>query len=327
MPDSDFNEAAVLVTGGAGFIGSHLVDALLDRSARIRVLDNFATGRRENLGDRLAEIELVEGDIRDLAVCEAACSEIELVFHQAALGSVPRSIEDPVTTLEVNVLGTANVFDAARRAGAKRVVYASSSSVYGSSDKLPKIEGDEGDPLSPYALSKRMDEDLAAVFARGYGLEVVGLRYFNVYGPRQDPEGPYAAVIPRFFSACLASEPPVIFGDGEQSRDFTFVGDAVRANLLAASSQVEPAGQAYNVAAGQRTTINELARLVSDITGVDAAPVYEAARPGDVRHSLADLSRAEAELGYRPETELRVGLEGSLDYYRSLFEETSRFIG
>jgi nucleoside-diphosphate-sugar epimerase len=320
MPDPDFNETAVLVTGGAGFIGSHLVDALVRRGAGVRVLDNFATGSRENLAQCLAEIELVEGDIRDRALCQKACSGIDLVFHQAALGSVPRSIEDPVTTLEANVMGTANILDAARTTGVGRVVYASSSSVYGSSDKLPKAEGEEGEPLSPYALSKRMGEDLAVVFSRGYGLETVGLRYFNVYGPRQDPAGPYAAVIPRFFRSCLDGDAPVIFGDGEQSRDFTFVTDAVRANLLAAGSAFPADGRAYNVAAGQQTTINELARLVGQISGSDAEPVHEPERPGDVRHSLADLTRVATELGYRAETGLRVGLEASLDYYRSLFE-------
>ena len=323
MPKPAFNETGVLVTGGAGFIGSHLVDALLGRGARVRVLDDFATGRRENLDHCLAEIELVEGDIRKLDTCRESCGGMDLVFHQAALGSVPRSIEDPVTSLEVNVMGTANVFDAARTTGVKRVVYASSSSVYGSSDKLPKTEGEEGESLSPYALSKRMGEDLAVVFSRGYGLETVGLRYFNVYGPRQDPAGPYAAVIPRFFRSCLEGESPVILGDGEQSRDFTFVADAVRANLLAAGSEVPTGGRAYNVAAGQRTTINELARLVGEVTGCDAEPVHEAPRPGDVRHSLADLTRVEAELGYRAEVGLRVGLEASLDYYRLLFGETA----
>jgi nucleoside-diphosphate-sugar epimerase len=204
MPIADFRDLPVLVTGGAGFIGSHLVDALLERGARVRVLDNFATGRRENLAHSIGRIELMEGDIRDAATCGRACDGVAVVFHQAALGSVPRSMKDPATTIAVNVGGTANVFAAARDAKVSRVVYASSSSVYGDSDKLPKREGEEGKPLSPYALSKVMNEQLADVFTLCFGVELIGLRYFNVYGPRQDPQGPYAAVIPRFFAAVLS---------------------------------------------------------------------------------------------------------------------------
>lgn len=308
MPIPDLRGQPVLVTGAAGFIGSHLVDALLERGARVRALDNLMTGRRENLAHCLEEIALVEGDIRDPAICRAACRGVALVFHQAALGSVPRSLADPATTFAVNVCGTANVFAAARDEGVRRVIYASSSSVYGDSEVLPKREGEEGRPLSPYAVSKRMNEQLADIFARCFGMEVIGLRYFNVYGPRQDPEGPYAAVLPRFFKASTAGESPVIYGDGEQSRDFTFVSDAVAANLLAAGAPVEACGRAYNVAGGRQTTINELARAVRETVGGGPGPVYEKPRAGDVRHSLADGSLSLRALGYAPETRLKEGI-------------------
>ncbi|MFP5287555.1 MAG: NAD-dependent epimerase/dehydratase family protein, partial [Thermoanaerobaculia bacterium] len=238
----DLQGVSVLVTGGAGFIGSHLVDALVARGARVRVLDDLSTGRRENLQDA----ELIEGDIRNPEICRAACEGVEYVFHQAALGSVPRSLIDPGASIAVNVTGTANVFAAAREA--RRVIYASSSSVYGDGETVVKREGEEGRPLSPYAASKAMGEELAEVFGRCYGQELIGLRYFNVYGPRQSPDGPYAAVVPRLFQACREGEAPVIHGDGEQSRDFTWVGDAVLANLLAAGAPPEACGRAYNVA-------------------------------------------------------------------------------
>ncbi|MGB5550614.1 MAG: NAD-dependent epimerase/dehydratase family protein, partial [Thermoanaerobaculia bacterium] len=272
MAMPDFTDAPVLVTGGGGFIGSNLVDDLLARGARVRVLDNFATGRRENLAHCADGIELLEGDIRDGATCEASCRDQRFVFHQAALGSVPRSMEDPATTLDVNTQGTANMLAAARNAGVERFVFASSSSVYGDSPRLPKKEGEEGAPLSPYATSKSFCEELADTFSRCYGLMWVGLRYFNVYGPRQDPAGPYAAVIPRFFDALLDDERPLIYGDGEQSRDFTYVADAARANLLAAGAGDEACNRAYNVAAGDRTSVNELAELVRQAVGSSATP-------------------------------------------------------
>ena len=244
-----FSDAPVLVTGGGGFIGSHLADALVARGAVVRVLDNFSTGSRSNLEHLTDRIELVEGDLRDSENCIRACSGCRFVFHQAALGSVPRSIADPATTIAVNVSGTANLFAAAHEAGVERVVYASSSSVYGDHPDLPKHEERVGRPLSPYAWSKRMNEDLAAAFEDAFGLELVGLRYFNVYGPRQSPTGPYAAVVPRFFLALLEGESPVIYGDGGQSRDFTAVADAVAANLLAATAP-KAAGRSFNVAGG-----------------------------------------------------------------------------
>jgi nucleoside-diphosphate-sugar epimerase len=244
---------------------------------------------------------------------------MELVFHQAARGSVPRSVADPATTLAINALGTANVFAAARDAKARRVVYASSSSVYGSSEKLPKREGEEGEPLSPYALSKRVNEETAGVFARCYGMELVGLRYFNVYGPRQDPNGPYAAVIPRFFDAILNGRSPIIYGDGRQSRDFTFVGDAVEANLLAARAPREACGGAYNIAGGAHLAIANLARKIGEIVGMPVELVFESPRAGDVMHSSADLSRARSHLSFAPRTGLPGGLEASHEFYRATY--------
>src|ERR1035437_659608 len=318
----------VLVTGGAGFIGSHLVGALAAAGASVRVLDDLSSGRRENLVASAKAIDFVLGDIRDVETCRRACRGSEIVFHLAAVGSVPRSMEDPAHTLAVNVGGTANVLTGARDAGARRVVYASSSSVYGDSETLPKREGEEGRPLSPYALSKWMNEELAAVFARCYGMELIGLRYFNVFGPRQLPDGPYAAVMPRFFKACLRGESPLIYGDGEQSRDFTFVADAVQANLLAASAPASACGRAYNVAGGRGVTVNNLAIAVLEIVGGGEQPCHEPLRPGDIRHSLADLTRARAELGYEPATELAAGLAASLDYYaREAVAGSARSLG
>ncbi len=320
MPRPELKDVQVLVTGGGGFIGSHLVDALLELGARVRVLDNFATGHRENLTHCRGRIESIEGDVRDADLCRAACRGVEVVFHEAALGSVPRSLEDPATTIGVNVLGTANILMAARDAGVPRLVYASSSSVYGDSPKLPKSEGEEGRPLSPYAASKQTAEQLAAVFSRCYGLQTIGLRYFNVYGPRQDPTGPYAAVIPRFFRASCLGEPLRIYGDGEQSRDFTYVADAVEANLLAAGAPEEACEGAYNVATGERTTVNRLAQAIRRLTGdTGSDPIHEPPRPADVRHSLADLELARRRVGYHPAYDLEEGLAACQDYYRRLF--------
>ncbi len=295
----------VLVTGGGGFIGSHLVDGLIAAGAEVVVLDNFETGNRANLAH--AEVDLREADIRDIDACHAACKGVQLVFHQAALGSVPRSIEDPARSLAVNVAGTANVFAAARAAGVRRVVYASSSSVYGNNESLPKREGEIGAPLSPYAVSKWMNEELAQVFARCYGMQFVGLRYFNVYGARQDPQGPYAAVIPRFFAACAEGKAPVIYGDGKQSRDFTHVSDVVRANLLAAVADTEGA-IALNIGAGATTTVTELCQTIIEVMGAKVEPSYVDPRPGDVRYSRADASLALGTIGWRAEVALAEGL-------------------
>lgn len=299
----------VLVTGGAGFIGSHLVDRLVELGARVRVLDNLSTGKTENLLDSWGSIEFVGGDVRDIDVCRAAAAGAAYVFHQAALGSVPRSMEHPDVTLDVNVRGTANVFTACRHAGVKRVVYASSSSVYGDSEKLPKKEGEEGRPLSPYALSKVMNEELAELFGRCYGIEFIGLRYFNVFGPRQDPEGPYAAVVPRFCKAAAAGEPLLIYGDGDQSRDFTYVSDAVEANILAMTAGLTATGRVYNIAPGNRTTVKDLANVVLRAFGSSAGIRHESPRPGDIRHSQADSSAAREFLGFRASRDLASGIE------------------
>ncbi len=323
MPVPELRQVAVLVTGGAGFIGSHLVDALLERGARVRVLDDFSTGRRENLAASRERLELVAGDVRDLGACRRACRGVDLVFHQAALGSVPRSLAEPAASVAVNAGGTANVLAAARDEGAKRVVYASSSSVYGDSPRQPRREGEEGEPLSPYAESKRMAEQLAGTFHRCFGLQSIGLRYFNVFGPRQRPDGPYAAVVPRFFHACLGEPPPTVFGDGSQSRDFTFVSDAVAANLLAAGAAAEVAdGRALNVAAGRAATVLELLAAVQKTVGCDREARFEPPRPGDLAHSVADLTRSRSLLGYEPRIPLERGLEACREHYRTALAET-----
>jgi nucleoside-diphosphate-sugar epimerase len=266
-------------------------------------------------------VEVEEGDLRDPEACRSACRGVRLVFHQAALGSVPRSLADPATTfavnLAVNLAGTANLLAAAREAGAVRVVYASSSSVYGDSEVLPRREGEEGEALSPYAQSKQLAEEVAAGFGRFFGLEVVGLRYFNVYGPRQSPAGPYAAVIPRFLAAYAAGRPPEIHGDGSQSRDFTYVADVVEANLLAAAAPAAACGRAYNVGSGRTTTVADLARLLKDLAGGGPEPLLGPPRPGDVMHSHADLGDAGRVLGYRPAWSLEEGLRETAAWFAS----------
>jgi nucleoside-diphosphate-sugar epimerase len=302
-----------LVTGGAGFIGSHLVDALVARGDRVRVLDDLSSGNLDNLANVGNQIELIEGDLRDPAICRLACTNVGVVFHQAARGSVPRSMEDPATTFAVNLGGTANLLAAARDAGVERVVWASSSSVYGDSVALPKREGEEGRPLSPYALSKRQCEELAELFTRCFGLATVGLRYFNVYGPRQDPRGPYAAVVPRFFAAASTSDPIEIHGDGIQTRDFTWVGDAVAANLAAAAAPLAACGRAYNIAHGERTSVLDLAHHILAATGSTSRIVHLERRAGDVDHSCAEVSLAAGALGVRCGTNLAAGLALTFD--------------
>jgi nucleoside-diphosphate-sugar epimerase len=306
-----------LVTGGAGFIGSHIVEALLKKGQTVRVLDNFATGRRSNLeAVRVAcgleagdpRLTVIEGDIRDQRTCADAINGVDYVLHQAALPSVPRSIADPIGTTAVNVTGTLNVLWAAKEAKVKRVVYASSSSVYGDTPVLPKVESLPTNPLSPYAVSKLAGEQFCKVFFRAYGLPTVALRYFNVYGPRQDPESQYAAVIPRFVAALKAGRPVTIFGDGTQSRDFTFIEDCVRANLLACENP-HAVGEAMNVAYGERTTLNALYTELARLLKSPLKPQYAESRPGDVKHSLADLTRAETLLGYKPEVDIKTGVK------------------
>lgn len=308
-------EKRVLVTGGGGFIGSHLVDRLLCAGYRVRVLDNFSTGRLSNLDSAVDEVEVVEGDIQSYERASHATRGCELVFHQAALPSVPRSIQDPLTSTASNVTGTINVLLAARDAGVRRVVYASSSSVYGANPELPKHEDMPTLPISPYAVAKLAGEGYCRAFGEVYGLETVAIRYFNVFGPRQDPRSQYAAVIPNFITALLRGERPTIHGDGEQSRDFTYVENVVGANLLAAEA-TDVAGGVYNVACGERVTLNELHAELRQLTDVDLDPLHGPARTGDVRHSLADISAARRDLGYEPSVTLRDGLERTVEHLR-----------
>lgn len=307
--------ATFLVTGGAGFIGSNITRALLDAGDTVRVLDNFATGRRDNLSGIEESVALFEEDIRDLEAIRPAFEGADYVLHQAALPSVPRSVKDPVSTTEANVNGTLNVLIAARDAGVKRVVMASSSSVYGSNPELPKHEGMRPLPISPYAASKLADEAYAASFTHVYGLETVCLRYFNVFGPRQDPTSQYAAVIPLFVTLLLRGERPTIFGDGEQSRDFTYVANVIQANIRAATSP-GGSGQAFNIACGSRISLNELLAHLNDIIGTNIEPIYTESRAGDVKHSLADISAAREAFGYDPQVSTREGLEHVVEWYR-----------
>lgn len=312
-----------LVTGVAGFIGSHLLETLLELGQQVVGLDNFATGHRRNLEDVQARVgearwsgfRFLQGDIRSLDDCRAACAGVNLVLHQAALGSVPRSLEDPITTNEVNIGGFLNMLLAARDAKVERFVYAASSSTYGDHPALPKVEGQIGNPLSPYAVTKYVNELYASVFARSYGLSAIGLRYFNIFGPRQDPNGAYAAVIPRWAQAMLRNEAVYINGDGQTSRDFCYVANAVQANLLAAlSTNSQAVNQVYNVAVGDQTTLAQMhAMLASELMrcrpGMQvSAPVHRDFRPGDVRHSRADIDKARSLLAYEPTHDIHAGL-------------------
>lgn len=320
---------AWLITGVAGFIGSALLETLLGLGQQVIGLDNFSTGHQSNLDDviarsgpRAASFRMISGDIRNAEICRTACEGVDYVLHQAALGSVPRSIDDPLTSTHVNVNGTLNVLVAARDAGARRVVYASSSSVYGDSRALPQFEQATGRPLSPYAATKVANEIFAEVFQRTYGLEVIGLRYFNVFGRRQDPDGPYAAVIPRWISNLVHGRPCRIFGDGQTSRDFCYVDNAVQANLLAAATAPASAtASAYNIACGESTSLIELFHLIRSGLAPykpsvrTAQPIFEDFRPGDVPRSLADITRATATLGYEPTHRVRAGMEATIQWY------------
>lgn len=299
--------ATYLVTGGAGFIGSHIAEALLDRGESVRVFDNLATGRQANLAALEGRAQFIQGDLRDFDSIKAAVMGVEVVFHQGALASVPRSIADPTSSLETNINGTHNVLIAARDAGVRRVVYASSSSVYGNTPALPKHENMPGNPMSPYAVQKLTGELLCRVYTQIYGLETVALRYFNVFGPRQDPASQYAAVIPRFLTAIAQGRRPVVFGDGEQTRDFTYIANVVQANLLAASSSTA-AGYAMNVGCGEQVSLNTMMRIMGELLDVTVHPEYHEPRPGDVRDSLADIGLAQRLLDYKPTVGFREGL-------------------
>jgi UDP-glucose 4-epimerase len=308
---------ACLVTGGAGFIGSHLVDAFVLAGHTVRVLDNFSTGSRDNLAQVRDQVEIIEGDITNLGTVREAVKGMELVFHQAALASVPRSVKDPHATHNACATGTLNVLQAAREAQVRRVIYAASSSAYGGVLTLPKRESDIPSPLSPYAVAKLVGEHYCSVFTHVYGMETVRLRYFNVFGPRQAPGSPYSAVIPQFMEAMLAGRSPMIYGDGHQSRDFTFVDDVVQANLLAANAS-RVSGKVYNVACGRRTSLLDLVARINELLGTRIRPMHDAPRPGDVQHSQADISQAQVDLGYCPCTDMKRGLRRCLDYYTAL---------
>ena len=309
----------VLVTGGGGFVGSHLAEALVHDGHDVRIVDNFSTGRRSNVMALPDEIELVEGDLTSYERAYNSVRGCEIVLHQAALPSVPRSIQDPLTSNASNITGLLNVLLASRDLGVRRVVYASSSSVYGANPQLPKREDMAVEPISPYAVAKLAGEGYCRSFSRVYGLETVSLRYFNVFGPRQDPRSQYAAVIPNFIATVLAGGRPVVFGDGGQSRDFTYVENVVAANMLAMASDQAP-GRVYNIACGQRVTLLELLTELGGLLDVDIEPEHAPARAGEVRHSHADLSRAQDELGYLPTISLREGLERTIVHHR----ETAR---
>jgi UDP-N-acetylglucosamine 4-epimerase len=312
----------VLITGGAGFIGSNLTEALLhdERVSLVRVFDNLATGSLDNLKEFSSnkKFEFLEGDIRNYAACLAACKNIDLISHQAALGSVPRSINDPLTTNDVNITGTLHIFTAAKESKVKRIVYAASSSTYGDHPDLPKVEDKIGNPLSPYAVTKYVNELYAKVYANVYGMELIGLRYFNVFGPKQNPNGPYAAVIPLFAKAVLNNQSPIINGDGSISRDFTFVANAVQANILSLFTENKNAlNQVYNIAFGQKTSLLQLVELLNKIAGTNLQAVHKPNRQGDIPHSLADISKAKSLLNYAPQFSVEQGLQQTMEWYKN----------
>jgi len=311
---NDFKRA--LVTGGAGFIGSHLVDELVKNGCRVTVLDNLSTGHLRNIKHLGNRIDFVEGDIRDTALLDKVTAGCEVAFHQAAVVSVTQSVQDPPHSCEVNDLGTVRVLDACRRAGVRRVVMASSSAVYGDDPHLPKTEDMTPRPLSPYAVQKLSGELYAAVFGQLYNLETVCLRYFNVFGPRQDPSSPYSGVISIFMTKAAAGQPPMIYGDGSQTRDFVYVEDVVRANW-AAATEPEAAGQVYNVGRGESISIGALWALIGKIAGTEKAPVFGPPRPGDIRDSVSDIGLIIRSLGFAPQVDLRRGLEKTLDWVQN----------
>jgi UDP-glucose 4-epimerase len=305
-----------LVTGGAGFIGSNIVKELLRQGQEVRVLDNFATGKRENILPLLknSKLTLIEGDLRSFHIARAAVKGVDYILHQGALPSVPRSINDPITSNDVNVLGTLNILEAAREFGVKRVVCASSSSIYGNSETLPKVETMPVNPMSPYALTKYAQERYCQIFHQLYGLETVSLRYFNVFGPNQDPTSQYSAVIPKFIRLIQQEREPIIYGDGLQSRDFTFVENNVWANIQACTAE-KAAGEVINIACGERYTLLDLVRMINEIMGKNVEPRFEPERPGDVKHSLAGIEKAKQLLGYEVRVDFKTGLERTIDFF------------
>lgn len=308
--------ALYLVTGIAGFIGSNIAETLLARGERVRGIDNFSTGKRENLACLNGKAEIIEGDLNDPKACAEACRGVDFIFHEAAIPSVPRSVKDPIETNRACVDGTLQLLVAARDARVRRVVYASSSSIYGDTPTLPKHEGMLPGPISPYAVAKLGGEYYMASFYRVYGLETVSLRYFNVFGPRQDPSSMYSGVLAKFIPRMLRGEQPTIYGDGEQSRDFTFIANVVEANLLASQAPAEQvAGKAFNAATGTRISLNEIYKVLQSLTGYNGAPAYEAERTGDIKHSLADISRATKAFGYTPRVTLEAGLGRTVQWY------------
>lgn len=307
-----------LVTGSAGFVGSNLVEAILNLGYQVRGLDNLSTGKKENIEEFInnSNYEFIQGDIRDLDSCMKACKDVDYVLHQAAWGSVPRSIEMPLLYEEINIKGTLNMMEAARQNGVKKFVYASSSSVYGDEPNLPKKEGIEGNVLSPYALTKKVDEEYGKLYTKLYGLDTYGLRYFNVFGRRQDPNGAYAAVIPKFIKQMLNNEAPTINGDGKQSRDFTYIDNVIEANLKACIASNEAAGQAYNIAYGGREFLIDIYMQLLNALNKDIQPLFGPDRKGDIKHSNADISKAKEMLGYDPEWSFERGIEVAIDWYK-----------
>jgi nucleoside-diphosphate-sugar epimerase len=311
--------SSYLVTGGAGFIGSNIVDELLKQQSRIKVIDNFSTGKLENLEPFKDLVEIEKVDICDLSQLKEAVVGTDYILHQAAIPSVPKSIIDPIASHNSDLTGTLHVLWAAHQAGVKRVVYAASSSAYGDSPELPKEESLPANPISPYGLMKYVSEEYCRLFSSLYGLETISLRYFNVFGPRQDPTSQYSGVLSRFITAMVRGERPVIFGDGEQSRDFTYVSNVVQANLLACHSP-KASGKVYNIACGTRVSLNEVVRMLNHFLGTDLKPVYERARAGDIRHSMADITRARTDLGYSPTVAFEEGLIKTVEWYRARLE-------
>lgn len=315
----------ILVTGGAGFIGSNLTEALLKKGHSVRVLDDFSTGKWENLffDEKYPSLEIIDGDIRELTVCKKATKDTEYVFHHAALPSVQRSVEDPLSSNAVNVGGTLNVLLAAKEAGVKRLIYASSCAIYGDDPTLPIREDMVPTPLSPYALQKYIGEQYGQLFFQIYGLETVSLRYFNIFGPKQDPTSIYSAAIPRFIDALLHGRAPFVFGDGNQTRDFTYIDNVVQANLLTMTAE-HLNGEAINIACGKRTSLNQLLKILKEILGSEVSPIYQEPRKGDIRHSLADISKGKQILNFDPKVEIEVGLKKTVEYFQKQRSEEKR---